>query len=209
MIRWLGNILIFAAPLGAQQVVVYVGGKPAPDSVTIFAYDTLSNVEAVAIDTRGRQAPSAKPVLEFHMWSIAKLVNASARKGNVVGLSKGTAFAIASWARSDGRVVTDTLYVNVTRPRVVNVEVCSSFEPVETDVGFKRRCVGPTTRPVGSSACVYVAMADRRGGYVTGLDPQLKLSNPHVWAFGSTPSLVCPDTTIDPYKLTYPLPIPR
>jgi hypothetical protein len=204
-LRLVLSLAILAAPLGAQRVELRIAGKPAPDTVSIFAYDTLYNLEAVALDTRGRKAPSAKPTLALHMWSVAKLVQSSRAKGHVVGLSRGVAFAIGTWARSDGLVVMDTLWIGVPRPRAMSLAVCSSFEAVETDAGMLRQCITGFRLVTGASTCAYVVAKDRRGAYITGIDPQLRSSDPHVAVLSS--SAACPDTTVDPAKLLYPLPL--
>jgi len=207
-LRLLIALLILAAPLGAQRVELRIAGRAAPDSVSLFQYDTLYQLEAVALDSRGRKAASAKPRIEFHLVDFAKPVNQSRAKANLVGVSKGRAVVFALWARTDGRYFTDTLRVGVPRARAVAMAVCFDFVPVETDVGFTRQCLPRTNVTVGRSACAYVTAQDRLGGYITGLDPALRSSDTHVAAL--TPSLgACPDTTINPYKLTYPLPRPQ
>jgi len=193
-------LLMLAAPLGAQRVEIRVGGKPAPDTVSMFAYDTLQSVEAVALDARGRKAASAKPSLVVHMAAVATLVSASRAKGNVYALAPGLAFAVASWPRTDGKTLTDTMRILVPRARVVSLELCSGFRTAHTDAGDLKECVPlPAQLPPGVSACVYVVGRDRKGGYVTGLDPHLTSSDPNVAVVSSAAS--CPDTTVSPYKL--------
>jgi len=191
----------FVSPLGAQRVELRVAGKVAPDSLSLFQYDTLYQIEAVALDTRGRRAPSAKPRLDFHMYNVAAPANQSRAKADLVGVGKGTAMVLAIWTRTDGHYYTDTLRVGVPRARTMAMAVCFDFVAV-------RQCVPRTNVTVGNAACAYVTAQDRRGGYITGLDPALRSSDTHVAAL--RPSLgACPDTTVNPYKLTYPLPRPR
>jgi|SRR5689334_646886 len=207
--KFLITIIICFAPtlLHAQRVELRVAGTPAPATVSLFQYDTLYQVEAVALDSRGRKAVSAKPILDLHMWEVAKLVLNGKAKGNIVGAGRGTAIVVGSWVRSDGRTLTDTMFVNVPRARAMSTEICYGFADDITDAGTLRKCLGPPHAVAGDQFCVYVVARDRMGGYVTGVDPNLKSSDTTIVQLGSSP--VCPDTTVNPYQLKYPLPVIR
>jgi hypothetical protein len=181
-----------AAPLRSQSLPV------TASAASVRVYDSTA-ATATPRDVLGRRVPTAPVTWGTRPLGHLAIRADSASKGQratIAGLASGPAYAIASWKRSDGKVIRDSVRVDVTRPLAARVSVYFAFQRLP-DGSVRGDSVWSTTP--GASRCVYVVARDTRGFALTGLTPQITISNRAVASVSSSGN--CPDTTVDPAKL--------
>jgi hypothetical protein len=191
-------LALLAAPAIWAQPTLRVSSTAS----SLRVYDTLV-VTATALDSIGRRQTTATITWLTRPQGAIAIRPHAALKGRVATIDAaaiGASYAIASWKRSDGRTIRDSLLVSVARP-LAEGWISIYFALHRTPDG---RIVGDSTRALDigqSSGCVFVVTRDKRGNIITGLDPNLR---PDVSSFGFisvTSRAGCPDTTVDPSRI--------
>ncbi|HEY7236536.1 MAG TPA: hypothetical protein VH539_20410 [Gemmatimonadaceae bacterium] len=190
-------LLLLIAPLAwSQKLAVVVPPKAA-------VYDTVV-ATATAYDVTGRRSPSSKVTWVTRPSGSIVIKPDSATKGQlakIIAIAPGGTYAIAIWARSDGKIVRDSGEVEIGPPLPVSTQ--PFFGVRLTEHGLEL-VTSRTDATKGLKGCIYTVQYDRAHNPMTGIPVTYRSTNTAVAIVngekGNLPS-ECPDTTVDPLKL--------
>jgi hypothetical protein len=175
------------APLTAQTVTLTV-----PSSLRVG--DTVT-ATVVPRDVTGRIAGTATIAWITKEPRVGLFVGLPrGRTARIVAQSVGTTWIVATWTRSDKKVVKDSAKVSVQRALATAVVLYWGIHQ-EGDLISDAYVFGRTLQPQ-THYCIYVVAADRFGHWITGATPTMSIDGE---AHGITIS-ACGDTTVDPTK---------
>ncbi len=178
-------------------------------------YDTIPNVVATVYDTAKKLQKSAPVTWAIRTPNVVTIAGTDPIGHHVViiAIGVGTTYVVAS-ATINGSVVVDSNKITVTKPKAKTVSVYWAVHRVPGSTAI----VGDSSGTIAENGqkCAYVVDWDKMGHPVTGQSFGLASSDPsvmHIYkktvvAWRMQPpgwvSAVCPDTTIDPFKIAVP-----
>jgi hypothetical protein len=194
-------LLLFPLVLHAQTITLTLrdGITPVPDSMR--KYDTLA-IQATPKDARGRVMKNASIAWSTNPSGYARVVATGqhGQQASIIGNFFGATTITALVTNSTNKT---TKAFKVTYPEIFTVLPYLAFDSAGR--GYMPPLILGDS--VLNKRCVYVLALDKYQVVVTGMTPKIEISDTTVISPGSHPA--CPDTTVNPLKLTLPTQPPR
>jgi hypothetical protein len=201
MLMVVGATVVADHPTTAVPRVVVTAGQ---DSLP--ALDTASGIIAAeAYDALGRRTPTATITWAVHPATLATILPWASTRGHTtvwIGKVAGSGYVVASWKRSDGTTVSDSIRVKITHATVQHVSVYGTITLnlgaptglVIDSTQFGKMVVGDTTQ------CLHAVAWNKAGKPITGLPVHWSVSDTTVARTlpNGAGGRVCADTTVNP-----------